>query len=249
MSAGTSVATQPVLAAEGIGKRFGGLRALDDVSIEVPHNEVLGIIGPNGAGKTTLFNLIAGTFPPSSGRIVFRSRDITRKPPYKRARLGIGRTFQLTQPFRSLSVVDNLRAAALASGGRSGETELRILRIVEYLGLGRLSNKLGADLNAVEAKRVELGRALATGPSVLLLDEIFSGSSADEVDELIALVRQLQKDGITILVIEHNVHAIRSVADRVIAIDAGRVISKGTPEEVFSDPLVVESYLGQHSQA
>lgn len=249
MSAGTSVATRPILTADGIGKRFGGLRALDDVSIEVPHNEVLGIIGPNGAGKTTFFNLIAGTFPPSSGRIVFRGRDITRKPPYKRARLGIRRTFQLTQPFRSLSVVDNLRAAALASGGRSGETELRILKIVEYLGLGRLSNKLGADLNAVEAKRVELGRALATAPSVLLLDEIFSGSSADEVDELIALVRQLQKDGITILVIEHNVHAIRSVADRVIAIDAGRVISKGTPEEVFSDPLVVESYLGQHSQA
>jgi branched-chain amino acid transport system ATP-binding protein len=240
---------EPLLVAEAVGKHFGGVWAVDDVSLRVPRNQVLGIIGPNGAGKTTLFNLIAGTFPPSRGRITFRGQDITRQPPHRRARRGIGRTFQLTRPFRSLSVSENLRTAALASGAKPAEARRRTDHTLGYLGLAPLRNKIAAELNAVEAKRLEVGRALTIDPSLLLLDEIFSGSTADEVDELIDLVGQLRQGGLTVLVIEHNVRAIRGVADRVMAMNAGKVISEGTAKHVFADPQVVESYLGQHSQA
>jgi branched-chain amino acid transport system ATP-binding protein len=238
-----------LLVADEVGKKFGGVWAVADVSLRVPRHEILGIIGPNGAGKTTLFNLIAGAFPPSAGRMTFRGQDITRHPPHRRARRGIGRTFQLTRPVRSLSVADNLRLAALASGAKPADARQRTDQTLAYLGLGGLRGKLGAELNAVEAKRLEVGRALVISPSLLLLDEIFSGSNADEVDELIDLVRQLRQDGLTVLVIEHNVRAIRAVADRVVAMNAGQVISEGTAEDVFGDPQVVESYLGQHSKA
>ncbi len=243
------IAPERVVRVDGVGKHFGGVWAVSDVSASVAENEVLGIIGPNGAGKTTLFNLIAGAFPPSSGRIFFRGKDITRLAPHRRARQGIARTFQLTRPFVSMSVRDNLRTAALACGARSADAQKRADRALEYLGLAGLRDKMGADLNAVESKRVEVARALTLEPSLLLLDEIFSGSNADEVDELVDLVRQLRRDGLTILVIEHNVRAIRAVADRVVAMNTGQVISEGTAEEVFSDPGVIESYLGQHSKA
>ena len=248
-AAGTRAESEPLLVADGVGKKFGGVWAVEDVALRIPRNEILGIIGPNGAGKTTLFNVIAGALLPSAGRIVFRGQDITRHPPHRRARRGIGRTFQLTRPIRSLSVAENLHVAALASGAKPGEARQRTERTLAFLGLEPMQAKRGADLNAVEAKRLEVGRALATGPSLLLLDEIFSGSNADEVDELIDLVRQLRQDGLTVLVIEHNVRAIRGVADRVVAMNAGKVISEGTAEHVFGDPQVVESYLGQHSQA
>jgi branched-chain amino acid transport system ATP-binding protein len=243
------IAAEQVVRVDGVGKQFGGVWAVSDTSVSVAENEVLGIIGPNGAGKTTLFNLIAGAFPPSSGRIYFRGKDITRMAAHRRARHGIGRTFQLTRPFVSMSVRDNLRTAALACGARSAVAHQRADRGLEYLGLGPLRDKMGGDLNAVECKRVEVARALTCEPSLLLLDEIFSGSNAEEVDELADLVRRLHQDGLTILVIEHNVRAIRAVADRVVAMNAGQVISEGTAEEVFSDPGVVESYLGQHSKA
>ncbi len=248
-AAGAAAEDEPLLAADGVGKKFGGVWAVQDVCLRVPPNQILGIIGPNGAGKTTLFNLIAGTFPPSSGKILFGGQDITRHPPHRRARRGIARTFQLTRPIRSLTVADNLRTAALASGAKPADARKRIERALAYLGLEPLRAKRGADLNAVEAKRLEVGRALVINPSLLLLDEIFSGSNADEVDELIDLVRQLRQNGLTVLVIEHNVRAIRTVADRVVAMNAGKVISEGTAEHVFGDPQVVESYLGQHSQA
>ena len=246
---GATARDEPLLVAEGIGKKFGGVWAVEDVGLRIPRNQVLGIIGPNGAGKTTLFNLIAGAFPPSAGRVLFRGRDITRQRPHRRARQGIGRTFQLTKPVRALSVADNLRVAALASGASAAAAQQRTEQTLAFLGLAPLRDKGGGELNAVEAKRLEVGRALVTGPSLLLLDEVFSGSNADEVDELIDLVRQLARDGLTVLVIEHNVRAIRAIADRVIAMNAGKVISEGTAEHVFGDPQVVESYLGQHTPA
>jgi branched-chain amino acid transport system ATP-binding protein len=246
----TAVMTaEPVVRVDGVGKRFGGVWAISETSVSVAENEILGIIGPNGAGKTTLFNLIAGAFPPSSGRIFFRGKDITRLAPHRRARQGIARTFQLTRPFVSMSVRDNLRTAALASGAKVADAQQRTDHALDYLGLSGLRDKMGAELNAVECKRVEVARALALEPSLLLLDEIFSGSNADEVDELVDLVQQLRRDGLTILVIEHNVRAIRAVADRVVAMNIGQVISVGTADEVFSDPGVIESYLGQHSKA
>jgi ABC-type branched-subunit amino acid transport system ATPase component len=239
---------EPLLVVDGVGKKYGGVWAVADVTLRVPCNQILGIIGPNGAGKTTLFNLIAGAVPASAGRMIFRGHDITRYPPHKRARRGIGRTFQLTRPIRSLSVRDNLRLAALASGAKAADAQQRTERILTFLGLEPMRAKRGSELNAVESKRLEVGRALVIGPSLLLLDEIFSGSNADEVDELIGLVHQLRQDGLTVLVIEHNVRAIRAVADRVMAMNAGKVISEGTADHVFGDPQVIESYLGQQSQ-
>jgi branched-chain amino acid transport system ATP-binding protein len=245
----TLAATAPVLRTEAVGKTFGGFVALRDVTIECRPGQILGIIGPNGAGKTTLFNLIAGAFRPTAGRIVFEGSDITRLPPHRRVRRGIGRTFQLIRPFGSLTIRENVMTAALGSGARMGRARERADAMVDRLGLGRIADKSAADINAVEGKRLEVARALAVEPRLILLDEIFSGLNSDEVDELVTLVRQLRTDGLCVLVIEHNVRAIRAVADRVVAFDAGRLVSEGTADHVLSDPQVIESYLGQRSRS
>jgi branched-chain amino acid transport system ATP-binding protein len=241
--------TAPVLRTEGVGKTFGGFVALQDVSIECRPGEILGIIGPNGAGKTTLFNLIAGAFRPTAGRVLFEDADITRLPPHRRVRRGIGRTFQLIRPFGRLTIRENVMTAALGSGARMRVARERADVLVTRLGLGAIADKSAADINAVEGKRLEVARALATEPRLILLDEIFSGLNAAEVDELISLVRELRTDGLCVLVIEHNVRAIRAVADRVVAFDAGRLVSEGSADHVLSDAHVIESYLGQRSRA
>jgi branched-chain amino acid transport system ATP-binding protein len=238
-----------LLRTEDLSKRFGGFYALREVSISVPERQILGIIGPNGAGKTTLFNLIAGAFGPTSGRVVFDGHDVTSLPPHRRLRRGIARTFQLIHPFVSMSVWENIYTAALASGQRVSVARGRADEMIEQLGLGSLASKSAADVNAVEGKRLEVARALSTGPKIILLDEIFSGLNGEEVDELVALVKRVRQDGLTVLVIEHNVRAIRAVADEVIAIDTGRVVSAGSPAHVLSDPQVIESYLGQRASA
>jgi branched-chain amino acid transport system ATP-binding protein len=255
MSSPTSVATttaatgREVLSTQGLGKQFGGFHALRDVDLVVNEGEILGIIGPNGAGKTTLFNLIAGAFRPSTGRVSFQGNDITRLPPHRRTRQGIARTFQLIHPFVSMTVRDNVHTAARASGQRGSAAADHADAMIERLGLGGMADKSAAGVNAVEGKRLEVARALATKPTVILLDEIFSGLNTEEVDELVQLVKGVRDNGLTVLVIEHNVRAIRAVADRVVAIDAGRVVSEGTPTHVLSDPHVIESYLGQRARA
>jgi branched-chain amino acid transport system ATP-binding protein len=238
-----------VLSTEGLGKQFGGFHALRDVDLTVCDGEILGIIGPNGAGKTTLFNLIAGAFRPTTGRVSFEGSDITRLPPHRRLRRGIARTFQLIHPFVSMTVRENVHTAARASGLRSAEATSHTDAMLQRLGLGGMADKSAAGVNAVEGKRLEVARALATKPKMILLDEIFSGLNAEEVDELVRLVKGVRDDGLTVLVIEHNVRAIRAVADRVVAIDAGRVVSQGAPAHVLSDPHVIESYLGQRVRA
>lgn len=247
-SGATSVADS-VVSAIGVGKKYGGFWALSDVSMHVTRNEVLGIIGPNGAGKTTLFNILAGAVKPTTGRVYLQGNDITSQSPHRRARAGIGRTFQLPQPVPSLSTHDNIYVAALACGQPRRQAVERTAEVLEYTGIAPIGAKLARDLNAVESKRLEVSRALSVKPSVLLLDEIFSGSNSDEIDELIELVHQLRADGLTVLVIEHHVRAIRAVADRVVAINAGKIISEGAPDHVFADPQVVESYLGRHASA
>jgi branched-chain amino acid transport system ATP-binding protein len=242
-------AEEALLATVGVGKTFGGFHALRDVSVSVTGREILGIIGPNGAGKTTLFNLIAGAFRPTSGRIIFKGDDVTRQPPHRRLRKGIARTFQLIRPFGSMTIYENVVTAAMGSGAPRARATARATATVDRLGLGAIAGKRASDVNAVEGKRLEVARALATRPEVILLDEIFSGLSADEVSELAELVTGVRGEGITVLVIEHNVRAIKAVADRVIAIDTGRVVSEGSPEHVLSDPHVVESYLGQRAHA
>jgi branched-chain amino acid transport system ATP-binding protein len=222
---------------------------VESVSLSVQPQEILAIIGPNGAGKTTVFNLIAGAFRPSSGSVTFDGHDVTRLPPYRRLRMGIARTFQLIRPFPSLTILENVMVSATGSGMTVPQARARAGEVIESLGLSRIAGKLGSNVNAVEGKRLEVARALATRPRVILLDEIFSGLNHDEVGELAAIVRALPKDGLTVLFIEHNVGAIRSVADRVLAMEAGRVVCQGEPEEVLTDPQVVEMYLGSRSRA
>ncbi|MCW2538405.1 MAG: Monosaccharide-transporting ATPase [Frankiales bacterium] len=242
-------ASSPVLATNGLTKHFRSVRALEDVSMRADDREIVGIIGPNGAGKTTLFNLIAGAFRPTSGTVTFGGKDIGRMPAYQRCRHGIGRTFQLIQPFGSMTVVENIAVAISATGVGLGAARERAAELAHRTGLGPIAEKVAGEVNAVEGKRLELARALGSSPTLILLDEIFSGLNAEEVTDLIAIVRKLPDDGLTVLLIEHNVGAIRRVTDRVLAIDAGRLVSEGTPEQVLSDPIVMESYLGQRASA
>lgn len=238
-----------LIRAEDLRKSFRGVHAVAGLSLRVGEGEMLGIIGPNGAGKTTVFNLVAGTFRPDSGRIFFGGRDITRLPAHRRLRLGIARTFQLVQPFPSLTVRENLLVSATGSGARAREAGARADEAIERLGLAHAASRPSNSVNAVEGKRLEVARAVATRPRVLLLDEIFTGLNADEVVELAAMVKGLRDRGITVVLIEHNVTAIRLVAERVVAMDAGHQVSEGTPEAVFADAAVVESYLGRRASA
>ena len=240
---------EPLLRTSSVSKRFRGVVALTDATVELAPAEILGIIGPNGAGKTTLFNVIAGAFRPSSGRVVFRGRDITRLPANRRLRLGLARTFQLMKPFASMSVYDNVVVGATGSGLSQRHAQSRADEVIERLGMQRIAAKSAGAINAVEAKRLELARALSAAPTVVLLDEIFSGLNKDEVEELAGQVRALPARGQTVMMIEHNLSAIRSVAQRVLALSAGEVISEGRPDDVFNDPRVVSSYLGKGRDA
>jgi branched-chain amino acid transport system ATP-binding protein len=238
-----------LLRTDSVAKSFRGVTALAGTSLEVSEGEILGIIGPNGAGKTTLFNVIAGVFRPSSGRVIFRGRDITSLPPHRRLRLGIARTFQLIKPFGSLSVYDNILVGATASERSARAARSRADAVVDQLGLGRLAPRSAASVNGSEGKLLELARALATDPAVILLDEIFTGLNAEEAAELAAIVAALPGQGHTVVMIEHNIGAIRAVSQRVIALSAGVVVSEGTPEAVLTDPEVVTSYLGQRASS
>jgi branched-chain amino acid transport system ATP-binding protein len=238
-----------LLRADSIGKTFRGVAALSGASLEVSEGEILGIIGPNGAGKTTLFNVIAGVFRPTSGRVVFRGRDITSLPPHRRLRLGIARTFQLIKPFASMSVYENVVVGATGRGRSVRAARGRADEVVEQLGLGRFAAQSAGSVNGGEGKLLELARALAGDPVVILLDEIFSGLNADEAADLAAIVSGLPAEGHTVLMIEHNIGAIRAVSQRVLALSAGVVISEGSPEAVLTDPEVVTSYLGQRASS
>jgi len=235
--------------ADRLHKRFRGVQAVTDVSFGAGEQEVLGIIGPNGAGKTTVFNLIAGTFRSDSGTLTFDGRDVTGLPSYRRLRCGIARTFQLIRPFGSLTARDNLIVSATGSGMALRQARARADEVLGVFGLAEVATRPAGSLNAAEGKRLEVARAVAARPRVILLDEVFTGLVGQEVAELAGLVAGLRDAGMTILVIEHSVTAIRMIADRVVAMDAGRVICVGDPGSVFSDVNVVESYLGHHTAA
>ena len=236
-----------LLRTQSVSKTFRGVAALSGASLQVTAGEILGIIGPNGAGKTTLFNVIAGVFRPTSGRVLFQGRDITSLPPHRRLRLGIARTFQLIKPFASMSVYENIVVGATGRGRSARAARIRADEVVEQLDLGRLAGQSAGSVNGAEGKRLELARALAADPVVILLDEIFTGLNADESSELAATVSALPGQGRTVLMIEHNISAIRSVAQRVLALSAGEVVSEGSPDAVLADPKVVTSYLGQRA--
>jgi branched-chain amino acid transport system ATP-binding protein len=233
----------------GVTKRFGGLVALNNVEFDIDEGEIVGLIGPNGAGKTTLFNIISGTFPPTKGTIKFEGKDIAGLGAYKICRLGIARTFQTPKPFPSMTVYENLLAAACFGctedkGFSNNKEELN--RILEKFGLTKKSMAPAAGLTVFEMRMLEVARALSTKPRLLLLDEVMAGLNPTETANMIKIVRELRdKEGKTIFMIEHNMRAIMEIADRIIVLHEGTKIAEGKPEEVAKSPRVIKAYLGE----
>jgi len=232
-----------------VSKRFGGLAALTDVSYSVNKGEILGLIGPNGAGKTTLFNVVNGFYPPTKGEVLFKGEKISHLQPYQICKLGIGRTFQVVRPLRRMTGLDNVIASAFLRAKNKKEAEEMALESLRFTGLYEDRNLLSKGLPLGKRKKLEITRALATKPEMLLLDESFAGLNPSEQNELIDIIRKVKAKGITIMVIEHHMKVIMSLSDRVVVLNYGQKIAEGTPKEIGSNPLVIEAYLGEAESA
>lgn len=227
-----------------VSQEFGGLRALDGVSLKIEEGEIFGLIGPNGAGKTTLFNLITGIYRPSSGQVFFKGRDITNLKSYLIARAGIARTFQNIRLFKKLSALDNVKVGFNARNKRRRESGKKPYDYLEMVGLGHRAMDLAEGLPYGEQRKLEIARALALEPKLLLLDEPAAGMNASEKEELLELIRRLRDMGITILLVEHDMNVVMNVCERIAVLDYGRKIAEGGPDEIRRDPKVIQSYLG-----
>lgn len=232
------------LKAEGIVVRYGGVVAVDDVSLSLRSGEILGLIGPNGAGKTTFFNALTGFAPVQAGRISLFGRDVTGLEPFERTRRGMGRTFQIERPFEELTVVENVLIAAFLRHPRRADAEAVARQVLERVELADRADQPALDLNLARRRRLELAKALALEPRVLFLDEVMAGLNPPALREMIGFVRSLSREGLAILMVEHIMEAIVELSDHVVVLAQGRKIAEGTPDAVTSDERVIEAYLG-----
>jgi len=240
----------PILALEDISKRFGAVVVADEIGLALNAGEVLGIIGPNGAGKTTLFGIAAGNVAPDSGRVLFAGDDITKASPERRCRLGLARSFQIPQPFSGMTVFENVVVAAAFGGGqREAAVYDACAELLERCGLLAKANQRAGGLTLLDRKRLELARALATKPRVLLLDEVAGGLTEHECAALVALIIDVRASGISIVWIEHVVHALLSAVDRLLVLHGGKFIAEGDPRTVIKSPQVAEIYMGIEADA
>jgi branched-chain amino acid transport system ATP-binding protein len=234
-----------ILEAKRLTKSYGGVRVVDDLSVSLFEGEALGVVGPNGAGKTTMINLLTGIVHPDQGTVIFAGRDISGTSPDQRCHLGLGRTYQIPKPFEGMTVFENVLVGGAYGRGQSEKASYEIcVRALQRTSLLPRANVLGESLSLLERKRLELARALATEPKVLLLDEIAGGLTEHEVQSLIETIKQLRSEGITIIWIEHIVHALLAVVDRLMALDFGKLIAEGDPTTVINSPEVRDVYMG-----
>ncbi len=248
---------EEILKVENVIKRFGGLVALNGVNLHVNKGEIVGLIGPNGAGKTTMFNSVNGSFGITSGKIIFQGIDVTKLTPDKRCRLGIGRTFQITKPFGGMTVLENVAVGAMFGQNKKSNMMSKglleksmseaeeILRMMNFI---KKKDALAGTLNVPERKRLEICRALATKPQLLLLDEVIAGLNPSEVGGMVELVRHVNEMGVTILMIEHVMKAVMNLSHRMYVLSFGQLIAEGTPQEIVANPVVIEAYLGKIGQ-
>lgn len=234
----------PFLSVDSVSKNFGGLAALQNVSLSVRQGEIFGLLGPNGAGKTTMFNLISGAFRPTSGFIFFQQKNITHYKADRRSRLGIGRTFQIAQPFTELTVEENVMTGSITRHTRIKHMREEIQEYIDLVGLAEKRHSPAKQLSTGQLKRLELARALATHPKLMLLDEVTGGVDHASISGLIDLVTSLRDRGVTLVVIEHNVGVIMELADRIIFLNRGEKLAEGSPDEISRHPAVVNLYLG-----
>jgi branched-chain amino acid transport system ATP-binding protein len=234
----------PLLESDAVVRKFAGMTAVDHVSISLKEGDLLGIIGPNGAGKTTLFNLLTGQLRPNSGEVRFRGDPITRLSVHERVRIGLGRTFQVVRPLPDLSVLENTMMGAFMKHRRRADAEEKAYQVLEQVGLAMVAKDRAGDLPLARRKRLEVARALATEPAVLLLDEVMAGLNPTEIGLAVDLFRKLHDEGMTLVLIEHNLKVVRTLSRHVVVLDHGAVLAEGTPHEVLQHPDVVRAYLG-----
>ncbi len=234
-----------MLVVSNLRRDFDGLTAVQDLSFTVEPGEIVGLIGPNGAGKTTTFAMLAGFLTPTSGEVRFQGKRINEMKPHQVCKLGLTRTFQIVQPFPDMTALENIMVGAYVRHPNTTDAKRKAMEVLERVNLSNKADTLGKNLTLIELKRLEIGKALATEPSLLLLDEVAAGLKDAEVDNILVLVRQLNKEGITFLIVEHLMKVIMNLSHRVIVLDFGQMIAQGTPQEISTNPAVLAAYLGK----